>query len=121
MPVMTSVDHHHRLARAVVTGRLALREIFDHFSMQRALGGLGYPGLYDVRHATLDLSRDDVLALAQWARGPEAAGALRRTAVVVDSDVSHATVHMLNIVLDTIGEIRPFSTIVAAENWLRTG
>src|SRR5687768_17307676 len=110
MGFIETVDHDRRRLRVRAEGRIDLAEVRRHLERERDDGGLGYPELIDARAATVALSPDDVRAVVPLLRGLRRRASLGPTAVVVAADVDYGVMRMLETLLESVADLRPFRT-----------
>ncbi len=115
MPVLWSVFHATRLVVISVTGSVHLKEMEECVEGIMTPATLSYRKLVDLMGGQPALSRQDIAALAEYARGYGGAGAL---AIAVDSDEGE---HQARLFGSLSGADRPwqiFRDPASARTWL---
>ena len=118
MPITATYDHTHRRVNAEANGRISLDEIRTHLEEERQEPALLYSELIDARGAIPDFPPADMRVLVAWIRWLGERTRLGPTAVVVDSDLAFGMARMVEMLVEDVALVKPFTTKLDAELWL---
>ena len=118
MPIITDVDHEYSQIHSTAIGLVTYDDVRDHLSLVRHAHGLSHPELIDARGATLVLTEDDVGQIAELLRNESQRTPLRRTAVLVDTDLAFGVLRELEVLVEGVCEVKPFRDEQEARAWL---
>lgn len=118
MPITQTIDHARRRTTTTVTGPVHLTDIEEHWRVDLAEHGEGYPKLVDARHATIAFNTAEVRRMVHLIRTTHRGRSIGPTAVVVRTEVGYGMVRMFGLMLEPECEVVPFRELAAAEEWL---
>lgn len=118
MSITATYDHAHRRVIAEAKGPITLDEIRAHLEEERQEPALVYSELLDARGAIPDFPPADVRILVAWIRWLGERTRLGPTAVVVDSDLAFGMARMVEMLVEDVALVKPFTTKLDAELWL---
>jgi hypothetical protein len=118
MPVLWAVDHSTRLVVISLNGVIRLKDMEDCLEGIMTAAALSYRKLVDMMAGSPELSRDDILALAERVREHAGRSAMGAVAIVAVSDESELQARLFGS--STVAErpLRIFREVGAARDWL---
>jgi len=120
MPIILNIDHERKEAHAVATGPIHYADIETHLLAEGNFQGLPYRELFDARDATLmfSLSPSEIRSIVALVRTLSKESKLGPTAVIVADDFAFGIMHILEMLLEDVAEIKPFRDEQLARAWL---
>ena len=118
MPILTSVDREKREIRCVAVGPVTYDDVQSHLLREKHWGALPYRELIDGRGAGPQFTAEDVRRIVDLLRTLSRESKLGRTAIVVSTDYAFGLMHMLELMVDDVCQIRVFREEGEARAWL---
>jgi hypothetical protein len=119
MPITYAVDPVCRQIRTVVSGKISVRNILEHFEIIQREDILSLPEFIDARQATKPyLTPEDMWSAANSVRAAQAKEPFGSRAVVVEDLVMYGLGRIFTQVLSGYFPIAMFRDMDTAEKWL---
>lgn len=120
MPITMRVDHERREIDAVAVGPIIYAEIEHHLSEERCFNGLAYKEFIDARYATpaFVLYASEIRKVVALTRSLSKESKFGPTAILVGSDFALGVVHMLEIFVEDVADVKGFRDEDEARAWL---
>jgi hypothetical protein len=119
MPLITGVDHEHRVASVVAIGPVSVDDILEHLQHLKREHGLAYPKLVESRGAEVPSQLTDFQKITEMTRALSLESPIGPTAVVVSSDTDLEGLRVLERMLQDFCEVKTFRDEAEARAWLR--
>jgi hypothetical protein len=120
MPVQWTVSHFARLVIAVAKEDLRRADIETYLDDLARAHALSYRKIFDMTHATPNLSDDDMMLLGARIRAYIALGQLGPLAIVASTDQSHRQARMFATLAEAERPLKIFRELHHARQWLDT-
>jgi hypothetical protein len=120
MPLITGVDHNHRVVSVVAIGPVTVADVRDHVLHVKREHGIGYPELLDARGAAFPSTAEDFHQIVEMVRALRQDGPPGCTAIIVSSDADLDSLRALEEQLEGLCEVRAFRDEQEARAWLGT-
>lgn len=118
MPILSRIDHANAEIHSVAVGPITYADVESHLLRERHWQSLPYRELIDGRGAGPKLTPADVRRIVELLRKLSRESSLGRTAILVSTDYAYGLMHMLEMMVDDVCEIRVFRDEDEARAWL---
>ena len=118
MPVHWTVSHPQRLVVAVTKDQVTVADIEQYFAGVTADGAMAYRKIFEITHAPMAISEENLKALGQRVVFYAQHGQIGPVAIVAASDESFAQAQLSAAAEQTQGALAIFRELHAARQWL---
>ena len=118
MPIHWTISKPAKLVIAVCKGAVTRKDIENYLDGVVLADGLSHRKIFDLTQAEVDLSNDDMMALAARIRAYATMGDMGPLAIVASTPESHERAHLFATLADAERPIRIFQELHAARQWL---
>jgi hypothetical protein len=118
MPLITGVDHNHRVVSVVAIGPVTVADVQNHVQHVKREHGIGYPELLDARGAAFPSTAEDFEQIAEMVRALRQEGPPGSTAIIVSSEADLDSLRALEVRLEGLCEVKAFRDEQEARIWL---
>ena len=118
MPVHWTVSHPQRLVVAVTKDEVTVADIEQYFAGVTADGAMAYRKIFEITHAPMALSDENLKALGQRVVFYAQHGQIGPVAIVAASDESFAQAQTFAAASATRRPLQIFRELHAARQWL---
>ena len=115
MPISFTIDDVAHIVRTEAIGPVTFDDIQRHLSDESRAGGIPYREVIDGTRATAAFDGADARRIVQRVRDLATKGAFGPTAVIVSNDVTYGMVRMIEMLVEDVVDVRPFSVTQRAE------
>ncbi len=118
MPIQWTISHPHRLVVAVCKDTVNRTDIEGYLDDVVVTDTLPYRKIFDMTHAEMDLSDDDVMALGARIRAYAGLASMGPLALVASSPQSLERARLFAVLADARRPLKIFSELHLARQWL---
>ena len=118
MPIQWTISHPHRLVVAVCKDAVSRTDIEGYLDSVVVSDTLPYRKIFDMTHADMVLSDDDMMALGARIRAYAGLANLGPLAIVASSPQSYERARLFAALADARRPLKIFSELHAARQWL---
>jgi hypothetical protein len=118
MPVHWTVSHPQRLVVAVTKDQVTVADIEQYFAGVTADGAMAYRKIFEITHAPMAISEENLKALGQRVVFYAEHGQIGPVAIVAASDESFAQAQIFAAASPTRRPLAIFRELHAARQWL---
>src|SRR4051812_37536726 len=121
MPIHWTISKPTKLIVAVCKGTLSRQDIEGYLDAVVLADGLPHRKIFDMTHAEVELSNDDMMALGARIRAYATTGQMGPLAIVASTPQSHERAHLFTTLADAERPVRIFRELHAARQGLDPG
>jgi hypothetical protein len=118
MPIHWTISKPTQLVVAVCKGTVTRRDIEGYLDAVVVADSLPHRKIFDMTHAEVDLSNEDMMALGARIRAYATTGDMGPLAIVASTPQSHERAHLFATLADAERPLRIFKELHAARQWL---
>ena len=118
MPIQWTISHPHRLVVAVCKDTVSRTDIEGYLDNVVVTDTLPYRKIFDMTHAEMELSDDDMMALGARIRAYAGLSNLGPLAIVASSPESYERARLFAVLADARRPLKIFSEQHVARQWL---
>jgi hypothetical protein len=118
MPIQWTISHPHRLVVAVCKDTVGRTDIEGYLDSVVVSDTLPYRKIFDMTHADMVLSDDDMMALGARIRAYAGLANLGPLAIVASSPQSYERARLFAALADARRPLKIFRELHAARQWL---
>jgi hypothetical protein len=120
MPIQWTISHPNRLVVAVCRDTVSRTDIEGYLDDVVVMDTLPYRKIFDMTHAVMVLSDDDMMALGARIRAYADLANLGPLALVASSPESYERARLFAVLADARRPLKIFSELHKARQWLDT-
>jgi len=118
MPIQWTISHPHRLVVAVCKDTVSRTDIEDYLDNVVVTDTLPYRKIFDMTHAAMELSDDDMMALGARIRAYAGLANMGPLALVASTPESLERARLFAALADARRPLKIFSELHTARQWL---
>ena len=118
MPVHWTISHPQRLVVAVAKEQVTVSDIEQYFAGVTAEGGMSYRKIFEITHAPMAISEENLKALGQRVMFYAQHGQIGPVAIVAASDESYAQALIFASTATARRPLQIFRELHVARQWL---
>ena len=120
MPIHWTISKPTKLIVAVCKDTVSRQDIEGYLDAVVVADGLPHRKIFDMTHAEVKLTNDDMMALAARIRAYATTGQMGPLAIVASTPQSYERAHLFTTLADAERPVRIFRELHAARQWLDT-
>ena len=120
MPIQWTISHPNRLVVAVCRDKVSRTDIEGYLDDVVVADTLPYRKIFDMTHAVMVLSDDDMMALGARIRAYAGLANMGPLAIVASSSESYERARLFAVLADARRPLKIFSELHKARQWLDT-
>jgi hypothetical protein len=120
MPIQWTISHPHRLVVAVCKDTVSRTDIEGYLDSVVVADTLPYRKIFDMTHAEMVLSDDDMMALGARVRAYAGLANLGPLALVASSAENYERARLFAVLADARRPLKIFNELHKARQWLDT-